>query len=130
MFLWFILFATLVIYSYARQKYFTHRHIYDQGDLFVQQCQNLLLDMFGFIAFDYDLETLDSSNMAENNELTHALQHLLNAFQTIFYLSRLAVVLYSMYRAGTYSTGVESAHRSRITIMPKHIGETVSFDAS
>jgi len=48
----------------------------------VQQCQNLLLVIFGFIAFDYDLETLDDDSTTSNNDLTQALRDLLSIFHT------------------------------------------------
>jgi hypothetical protein len=48
----------------------------------VQQCQNLLLAIFGYIAFDYDLETLDGDGDTTNNDLTQALRDVLNTFKT------------------------------------------------
>jgi len=45
------------------------------------QCHELLLSIFGFIAFDYDLQTLDDDKLAGRNELAVALQDFLGAFQ-------------------------------------------------
>lgn len=46
----------------------------------VDQCQNLSLAIFGFIAFDYDLQTLDETNINEKNKLTQALHDFLEIF--------------------------------------------------
>ena len=71
---------------------FSNEHIHCN---IVQQCQNLLLQIFGLIAFDYDLEIVDSKSAADDNELTPALQDLLNAFQTILYLPSFLAIVYS-----------------------------------
>ncbi|CAF3536902.1 unnamed protein product [Rotaria sp. Silwood1] len=39
----------------------------------IEQCQQLLLAIFGYIAFDYDLQTLDDENNNSPNELCRAL---------------------------------------------------------
>jgi hypothetical protein len=60
-----------------------------------QQSQNLLLEIFGLIAFDYDLETLDFTNEKKgNNELTQALNDMLNVLDVVFYAPRSLAVLY------------------------------------
>jgi cytochrome P450 len=59
----------------------------------VQQCQHLVLSIFGFIAFDYDLETLDGKD-ATGNELTLALQDFVTAFQALMFLPFRAASLY------------------------------------
>jgi hypothetical protein len=46
----------------------------------VNKCRNLLLDIFGFIAFDYDLENLESSDITQHNKLTQALSDFLDTF--------------------------------------------------
>ena len=46
----------------------------------VDQCQNLSLAIFGFIAFDYDLQTLEECNINNKNKLTQALNDFLEAF--------------------------------------------------
>ncbi|CAF3698437.1 unnamed protein product [Rotaria sp. Silwood1] len=65
----------------------------------VQQCQNLLLQIFGLIAFDYDLETINGSN---TNELTQTLSNLSDVLeQTIFlpnFISRIYTIFSSQYR--------------------------------
>jgi cytochrome P450 len=48
----------------------------------IQQCQNLLLAIFGFVAYDYDLKTLDDDISSDNNDLTQALRDVLDVFQT------------------------------------------------
>jgi cytochrome P450 len=52
----------------------------------IDQSQQLLLAIFGFIAFDYDLQTLDDNCEHNQNELTQAFYTLLNTMQTIFQL--------------------------------------------
>ncbi|CAF2961875.1 unnamed protein product, partial [Rotaria sp. Silwood2] len=54
-------------------------HLFVHLDL-VAKCQNLLLDIFGFIAFDYDLECLDSNNITKKNKLTQALNEFMDIF--------------------------------------------------
>ena len=49
----------------------------------VRKCQNLLLSIFGFIAFDYDLETLNDDGNESNNELTQALEFKMSVFQIV-----------------------------------------------
>ena len=39
----------------------------------IEQCQQLLLAIFGYVAFDYDLQTLDDEYNSQTNELTQAL---------------------------------------------------------
>jgi len=55
----------------------------------VQQSQNLLLQIFGFIAFDFDLGCLDDDNHVNGkNELNQALEDLLNTINIAFYAPR------------------------------------------
>ncbi|CAF5010587.1 unnamed protein product, partial [Rotaria sp. Silwood1] len=60
----------------------------------VQQSQNLLLEIFGFIGFDYDLETLGDDEMTRNNELTEALRHFMHLFQIVSYCPRFLASIY------------------------------------
>jgi hypothetical protein len=53
--------------------YHTHVNIVDQ-------CQNLSLEIFGFIGFDYDLQTLVSGSSNKNNKLRKALSDFLKIF--------------------------------------------------
>ncbi|CAF3692166.1 unnamed protein product [Rotaria sp. Silwood1] len=57
----------------------------------LQQCQNLLLEIFGFIGFDYDFDTLRGT---KNNELTLALRNYINTMELGVYLS---AFLFSAY---------------------------------
>ncbi|CAF3835859.1 unnamed protein product [Rotaria sordida] len=52
----------------------------------IEQSQQLLLAIFGFIAFNYDLETLDDNSENSQNELTQAFYSLLNTMQTLMQL--------------------------------------------
>ena len=54
----------------------------------IEQSGNLLLAIFGFIGFDYDLETLNDDGRQGDNELTQALRHMLDMFNMIFYCPR------------------------------------------
>jgi cytochrome P450 len=57
----------------------------------VQQCQNLLLALFGLIAFDYDLETLNNDS---RNELTQALKVFVGAVEIVMYLPKFLSIIY------------------------------------
>jgi cytochrome P450 len=52
----------------------------------IEQSERLLLAVFGFIAFDYDLQTLDDNAENSQHELTHAFYSILNSMQTILQL--------------------------------------------
>jgi cytochrome P450 len=61
----------------------------------VQQCQNLLLQIFGFIAFDFDLGTLSNDHHAKGrNELNQALEDLLNTLNVVIYTPRFFSIIY------------------------------------
>ncbi|CAF3279416.1 unnamed protein product [Rotaria socialis] len=60
----------------------------------VEQCQNLLLEIFGLIAFDYDLETLDGNDSGNNNELTKALRDIMSIFRMIIYAPSIVSTIY------------------------------------
>jgi len=49
----------------------------------VEQCQHLLLAIFGFIAFDFDLQTLNDEHCSKKHELTEAFTNFLDVFPTI-----------------------------------------------
>ncbi|CAF1075692.1 unnamed protein product [Rotaria sordida] len=52
----------------------------------IEQSQQLLLAIFGFIAFNYDLGTLNDNSENSQNELTQAFYSLLNTMQTLLQL--------------------------------------------
>ena len=60
----------------------------------VEQCQNLLLEIFGMIAFDYDLETLNENRSGNKNELTEALRHIMSIFRIIIYTPSIVSTTY------------------------------------
>jgi cytochrome P450 len=60
----------------------------------VHQCQNLLLLIFGFITFDYDLETLDDDSITCNNELTQALHDFMSSIEIVFFSPVFVATLY------------------------------------
>jgi hypothetical protein len=49
----------------------------------MEQCQQLLLAIFGYVGFDYDFQTLDDEYNSQKNELTHALHVHLGAAKTV-----------------------------------------------
>ena len=61
----------------------------------VQRTQNLLLAIFGFIGFDYDLETLNENGRESTNELTKALYYMLSMFEMMFFSPRLLSVIFT-----------------------------------
>lgn len=52
----------------------------------IEQSQQLLMNIFGYIAFDYDLQALEDNAAHENNELTKAFYDLLNTLQIVLQL--------------------------------------------
>ena len=60
----------------------------------IDQSKNLLLDVFGFIAFDYDLEMLKKNRTKVDNELTGALQDLLSIYPVVIYSPRPLSLIY------------------------------------
>jgi len=69
----------------------------------VQQSQNLLLQIFGFIAFDFDPGTLnDYDHVNRRNELNEALDDLLKTLNVVFYaprfISKIYLILNFRYR--------------------------------
>ncbi len=60
----------------------------------IEQSQHLLLSIFGFVAFDYDLQTLDEEDNNNQNELTHALRINL---KTSMILARFPIIIGRIY---------------------------------
>ncbi|CAF3770169.1 unnamed protein product [Rotaria sp. Silwood1] len=60
----------------------------------VEQCQNLLLEIFGLIAFDYDLEAFDSQSSSNNNELTVALLDIMSTYEMALYAPGFVSIVY------------------------------------
>ncbi|CAF1178689.1 unnamed protein product [Adineta steineri] len=52
----------------------------------IEQSQQLLLGIFGFIAFDYDLQTLEENSGNNKHELTEAFHSFLNTMQIVLQL--------------------------------------------
>ena len=71
----------------------------------IEQSQQLLLAIFGYVAFDYDLQTLDDEYNSNKNELTQAFHDNLNAavicIQLPMMIARLYVLLSPQYRRST-----------------------------
>ncbi len=81
----------------------------------VQQCQKLLLEIFGLISFDYDLETLDECNSSQN-ELTKALHDFMSIFEWIFFLPPIL---------GTIYTKLSPQHRRAKAIIERYIYQMI-----
>ncbi len=68
----------------------------------IEQSQQLLLAIFGYVGFDYDLQTLDDEYNSNKNELTHALHIHLDAAITCMKLptiiGRIYLLLNLKYR--------------------------------
>jgi cytochrome P450 len=69
----------------------------------VQQTENLLLQIFGFIAFDFDLDAfVDHTHTKGKNELCEALHDVLNILNIVFFsptlFSRIFLTLNLRYR--------------------------------
>ena len=77
-----------------------------------QQCQNLLLAVFGLIAFDYDLETLDGDGSCVKNELNQALHD---------YLSTLQITMYAPGPLATIYLKLSSRHRRSHAVIEQHL---------
>jgi hypothetical protein len=60
----------------------------------MEQCQNLLIAIFGFIAFNYDLETLNDDIDAGNNKLAQAIRIVLGVTGTVVHLPNILGVIY------------------------------------
>ena len=60
----------------------------------IDQSQNLLLAIFGYIGFDYDLETLNDDGRPSDNELTRALHYMMGTFQMVFYFPRFVTAVF------------------------------------
>ncbi len=63
----------------------------------VEQCQRLLLCIFGFIAFDYDLHTLDYNKDETSDQLKSALNDILFAFRILIYSPKFVFTFYNKF---------------------------------
>lgn len=70
----------------------THIHVN-----IVEQTEELLLAIFGFIAFDFDLQTLDNEGAAEKNELAPALRRYVTVFPIIMKLPAIVSRIYLLF---------------------------------
>ncbi|CAF2841279.1 unnamed protein product [Rotaria sp. Silwood2] len=75
----------------------------------VTKCRNLLLDIFGFIAFNYDLECLDSNKITKPNELTQALSEFLDIFVVAMRKPMFMIKLY-LASSSRYRTVISTIH--------------------
>ena len=82
----------------------------------VRQSQNLFLAIFGYIGFDYDLETLNADGRESSNELTQALYYAMGMFEIIFFSPRFLSILY---------TKVSRRYRRSRAIIEKYINQMI-----
>ena len=84
------------------------------------RCQNLLLQIFGLIAFDCDFEALNESN---GNEFTKALRTVINTMATCFFLPRCLLRIYlKMSREYRRDRGIVEGYFYRM--IQKELNET------
>lgn len=89
----------------------------------VQQSQVLMLAIFGFIGFDYDLEILDDDTNANNNELARALQYKLSLSDVIAYSPKfLSKTFINFSRRYRQSESIISKYLSQM--IEKELNET------
>ncbi|CAF1013706.1 unnamed protein product [Adineta steineri] len=81
----------------------------------VAQCQNLLLQIFGLISFDYDLEALDQDDPSKN-ELTKALHDFMSACELVLVAPRILGVMY---------TKLSRRHRRAKSIITRYIYQMI-----
>lgn len=94
----------------------------------VQKCENLLLSIFGFIAFDYDLETLNDDGNESNNEFMQALTVKLNTFQIVSFSPRFLSKIYvNLSPAYKRSQAIINKYLNQMT--EKELNESPEFRA-
>ena len=94
----------------------------------VQKCQNLLLSIFGFIAFDYDLETLNDDGNESSNELMQALTFKTNTFQIVTFSPRFLSKIYvNLSREYKRSQAIINKYLNQI--IEKELNESPEFRA-
>lgn len=82
----------------------------------VQQCQNLLLALFGHIGYDYDLETLNDDGTENNNELTREFRYKMKLFLTISFAPRFLSKIY---------VNLSQRYRQSQAIMSKYLNQII-----
>ncbi|CAF0792014.1 unnamed protein product [Adineta ricciae] len=99
----------------AKPSEFIHKDI-------VEQSQNLLLEIFGLIAFDYNLETIDEQHSDKANELTQALQDVMSIFRVIIYSPRLVSTTYMKWNS-KYRRARQIVERYLSNMMEQELNE-------
>ncbi|CAF1159500.1 unnamed protein product [Didymodactylos carnosus] len=74
-----------------------HEQPEELNENIVQQSKSLLLDIIGFIAFDYDLQTVEQSEQDEKKELTKALNIFINMHHTIMQAAFVPTILFKWW---------------------------------
>lgn len=81
----------------------------------IPQCQNLLLEIFGFIGFDYELGALDE-NSSNQNELAQALR---------VFMSSNNLIVYTPPFFGKMYAKLSRQHRKAKAIITRYIYEVI-----
>ncbi|CAF1385866.1 unnamed protein product [Rotaria sp. Silwood1] len=89
----------------------------------VKDCQNLLLEIFGFIGFDYDLQMLGDDDSAKNNRLTKSLKDFLDIlFFALLLPSTLAKIYLKLNSRDCQAMNVFREYADRIIEQEKNKG--------
>lgn len=86
-----------------------------------RQCQNLLFAIFGYVAFDYDLHTLDDGADKEGTRLTQALRTFLDTYVKAFRVPMFVVQLYLMF---------SPHYRQALSTIHNHLNEIIDAELS
>ena len=87
-----------------------------------KQCQNLLFAIFGYVAFDYDLETLDEKYTdGTGNELMKALRIFIDTFVMAFRVPLFVIKTYLM---------VSPRYRRALATIHKHLNRIIDIELS
>jgi hypothetical protein len=93
----------------------------------IEQSQQLLLSIFGYIAFDYDLQTLDNEYNSQKNELTQALHVHLGAVTIAILLPRIIGRIYLLNPA--YRQALSTIDRYLEQMIEQELRETPEMRA-
>ncbi|CAF3865447.1 unnamed protein product [Rotaria sordida] len=89
----------------------------------IEQCQNLLLEIFGLIAFDYDLEIFDGNDSRNKNEMAKALLDIMSTFKMAIYAPIFVSVIY-MKLSRQYKQAKATVERYLNKIVEQELAES------
>ncbi|CAF1339492.1 unnamed protein product [Rotaria sp. Silwood1] len=88
----------------------------------IEQCRQLLLAIFGYVAFNYDLQTLDDEYNSQKNELTHALHVYLTTGSIVLQMPTFLACIYLLNPA--YRRAVSTIDRYLHEMIEQELRET------